>query len=82
MSNVTERPLFEIGNEIKKDWNKVYFGAEPYLSAMRCLSKTTDSYGADNGKSVVLYFLSNASTYRGETAKRIKAELKKMVGLK
>jgi hypothetical protein len=36
----------------------------------------------DTGKSIVLYFLSNAGTWRGETAKRVKAELKKMVGLK
>jgi len=36
----------------------------------------------DNGKSVVLYFLSNASQWRGDKAKEIKKELKQMVGLK
>jgi hypothetical protein len=36
----------------------------------------------DTAKSIVLYFLSNASSWRGEKAKSIKAELKKMVGLK
>lgn len=41
-----------------------------------------ESYGYDSGVSVVLYFLSNASTWRGETAKRIKSELKAMVANK
>jgi hypothetical protein len=33
----------------------------------------------DSGRSIVAYFLSNASTWRGETAKRIKLELNKML---
>ena len=70
------RPLYEIAKEIRKDWQKVYFGAVPYLDAMSTLNKVTDNYFQDSGKSIVLYFLANASTWRGETAKRIKAELK------
>jgi hypothetical protein len=31
---------------------------------------------------MVLYFLANATTWRGEDAKRIKAELKKLAGVK
>jgi hypothetical protein len=46
------------------------------------LDKITDAYYADSGKSVVLYFLSNASSYRGETAKRLKAELKALARVK
>ena len=74
----TARPLYEIAAEIRKDWTKVYFGAKPYLDAMATLTNITDNYGWDSGKSIVLYFLANASTWRGETAKRIKAELKAM----
>lgn len=70
------RPLYEIAKEIRKDWQKVYFGAVPYLDAMSTLNKVTDNYFQDSGKSIVLYFLANASTWRGDTAKRIKAELK------
>lgn len=70
------RSLSAIAAEIRKEWKKVYFGAVPYLNAMGTLDKITDNYLADSGESVVLYFLSNASTWRGETAKRIKAELK------
>lgn len=69
------RPLYEIASEIRKDWKKVNFAAVPYLSAMRGLDSVNDSYG----KSVVLYFLANAGSWRGETAKRIKAELKVMI---
>ena len=78
----TTRPIYEIATEIRNDWNKVYFGAVPYLDAMQSLDSINDNYMFDSAKSVVLYFLSNASTWRGETAKRIKLELKKMAGLK
>ena len=78
-TNITTRPLHEIAREIKKDWGtKVNFAAKPYLDAMASLDSVNDNYGWDSGKMIVLYFLSNASTWRGETAKRIKAELKAM----
>jgi hypothetical protein len=72
------RPLCEIAREIRKDWKNVNYAAAPYLDVMRSLNSIQDDYYADSGVSVVLYFLSNASSWRGETAKRIKAELKKM----
>jgi len=43
---------------------------------MRQLESVNDDYGYDSGKSVVLYFLSNAATFKGEAAKLLKAELK------
>lgn len=73
------RNLSEIAQEIRKDWEKPYFGAIPYLEAMSCLSSVSDRYGYDSGESIVLYFLSNASTWRGENAKRIKGELKGLI---
>ena len=78
MSNQT-RPLYEIAQEIRKDWTKVYFGAVPYLEAMESLNSVNDNYGWDSGKSIVLYFLSNANTWKGEVAKRVKAELKQLI---
>ena len=79
MANKTTRSLSEIAAEIRKDWgSKVNFGAKPYLDAMASLNSINDNYGWDSGKSIVLYFLGNAATWRGETAKRIKAELKAM----
>ena len=79
----TTRPLYDIAADIRKDWGaKVNFAAKPYLDAMASLNSIEDNYGWDSGKSIVLYFLSNASSWRGETAKAIKKELKAMVGLK
>ena len=86
MANTTPaRPLYEIAREIRSNWKRsvsgteLYFGAVPYLSAMSSLDKITDAYGCDSGKSIVAYFLANASTWRGETAKRVKLELNKML---
>ena len=73
------RPLNHIAHEIQQTWAKPYFGAVPYLHAMFQLDKITDNYYADTAKSVVLYFLSNAATWKGDDARRIKAELKAMV---
>jgi hypothetical protein len=73
------RPIHEIAREIRKDWKAVNYAAKPYLSAMAALSDINDAYGYDTGKSVVLYFLSNASTWKGETARKVKAELKALV---
>lgn len=73
------RSLHNIAGEIIKDWPNPYFGAVPYIAAMRHIESVTDSYGHDDGKGIVIYFLSNAKTWRGETAKRIKAELKGML---
>lgn len=72
------RPLHEIASEIRKDWKNVNFAAKPYLEAMSELDKITDDYGADSAKSIVAYFLGNAGSWKGEVAKRIKTELKKM----
>ena len=80
--NATPRPLYQIASEIRKDWGKVNPAAKPYLEAMASLTNVTDSYGLDTGKGIVTYFLCNAGTWKGETAKRVKTELKKMVGLK
>ena len=35
-----------------------------------------DKYFFDDGKDIVLYFLANAQTWRGEVARSIKKELK------
>jgi hypothetical protein len=76
------RAIHEVAAEIRKDWGKkdgapnVWVGAVPYLDAMFSLNRITDMYGLDTGKSVVIYFLANAAQWRGETARRIKKELK------
>ena len=76
------RTLSAIAREIYKTWPKVNYAAVPYLEAMSQLESINDKFYEDSAKSVVLYFLANANTWRGEDAKRIKAELKKMAGVK
>ena len=76
---MTIRPLSTIAQDITAHWPKPYFGAVPYLRAMHSLSRLSDSYGLDSGASVVRYFLSNATSWRGEDAKRIKSELRAML---
>ena len=73
------RKIYEIASEIRRDWKKPYFGAVPYLQAMQQLNEVTDNYYFASGESIVRYFLANASTWKGETARRIKAELKTML---
>ena len=75
----TTRPLYVIAAEIKRDWPKPYFGAVPYLDAMRSLTAITDRYYYDDGVGVVSYFIANAGTWKGDTARRVKAELKAML---
>lgn len=73
------RPLHVIAKDIQKNWSRISFGAVPYVRAMHSLNTIYDEYGADSAESIVLYFLSNAGTWRGEDARRIKAELKAML---
>jgi hypothetical protein len=77
--NQANRNLSTIAHEIQRDWQRPYFGAVPYLGAMRELESMSDKYGYDSARSVVVYFLSNATTWKGETARRIKKELKDML---
>lgn len=65
-----------IAKLIKDDWKNIYFGAEPYLNAMLEINNIKENYFEDSAKSIVLYFLSNARTWKGENAKKIKAHLK------
>ena len=73
------RTLSTIAYEISKDWKKPYFGAVPYIQAMSTLGDIKQPYGYDSGESIVRYFLSNATSWRGDTARRIKSELKDML---
>lgn len=84
MNDTKVRTLRDVALEVRADWKHVYFGAVPYLDALMQLGNTpatkegvtNGTYYADDATSVVLYFLANANTWRGETARRIKAELK------
>ena len=80
---IAMRSLSDIAQEIETVWGQkgsgVNYAARPYLDAMKTLTSVDDRYYQDSGKSIVQYFLTNASSFRGERAREIKAELKAMV---
>jgi len=85
--DIKDLSLNQIASLIRKTWvNKkgpaVYFGAVPYLQALGQLGNASENYGADSGQSIATYFLSNATTYRGEQAKIVKTELKRRFAIK
>ena len=70
------RLICDIATEIVNDWKKVNFAAKPYLDAMLSLKTIEDKYYFDDARSIITYFLCTASSWRGEKAKAIQAELK------
>lgn len=81
MEDLSLLTISELARLCLHDWKPaVGYGAAPYLDALRTMhSMGPQNFGADDGKSIVLYFLSNANTWRGPTARAIKAELKKRI---
>ena len=73
------RPLSTIARDIRRAWPRVNFAAAPYLDAMAALNSINDKYMYDDGRGIVRYFLANASTFRGDNAKALKAELKALL---
>jgi len=79
------RPLNKIAAEILTEWRPLmsnpktrkahHVFAKPYVEAMLDLREISDYYGIEQGEGIVLYFLNNVSTWRGDVARRIKAEL-------
>jgi len=72
-----ELTLAEIAQVITNEWQPVWFGAVPYLRAMFELQDMSSMYMNDRADTVVLYFLSNAKTWKGDTARAVKAELRR-----
>jgi hypothetical protein len=71
--------IYELAKIIKDDWGKVYISARPYLSVMERIVNIEDYYGAENGVSVIRYFLVNAGMWRGEKARKMKKYLNNLL---
>lgn len=78
---LSEMKLYELAREIRRDWKNVNYAARPYLDAMRDLIGISDAFGYDSGESIVRYFLANATGWRGQKAREIKAELNRRLKL-
>lgn len=75
------RSLSAIAGEIKDDYEgrqgkPVYFAAAPYVDAMSTMHNFESRYFEDGAEEIVIKLLGNLSTWRGETATRVRAELK------
>jgi hypothetical protein len=73
------RPINVIAQDIRKEWKNVHYAAKPYLEAMHILVDKYSTYGYDTAHGIILRFLGNASAFRGEKAKQLKAELKQHI---
>lgn len=80
------RPIHEIAHEIlddhRKSGKRLYFGAAPYVDVMRHLDSITDSFGEDSAREILIYARSNLANWRGETARRVKAEIDALILIK
>lgn len=82
-TKTTLRPLYEIAREALHCASlsgQTRHQASPYLNPMLTLTSIQDDFYDDSGESVVLYALSNLQHWRGEDAKRLKAEMKAHLG--
>lgn len=70
------RKIYEIAKDIEAAWPNVNYAARPYLDALKKLSSPFDIFIAEDAHSIALYFLANASGFRGPQARALKAELK------
>lgn len=75
----TPRPISAIASDILDAWPRPNYAAVPYLSAMRALGGIDDRYIHDSAREIVLRFLCNASAFRGDRARALKAELRGML---
>lgn len=73
------RPLYLIAADIKLNWKKMDLAAKAYVEAMQELTSMDDIYLYESADGIVRGFLANAGTWRGEDARRIKAELNSML---
>lgn len=75
---LSDRTISQLSTVIRKDWaEKTYYSAKPYVEAMLSIGRDDQIYGCESAKDVVLGFLANAGSWRGEHARQVKAELKR-----
>jgi len=65
-----------ISRDLQSQGKEVPYNLVPYLDALRQMDSADDVYGVESGKSIIAYALSNMTSYKGPTARAVKAELK------
>ena len=75
------KPLNQLAAEILVDWKQststgsYRIFAKPYVEAMLTMHNCEDYYGMEYGDMIVARALNALHQWRGETARRVKAEL-------
>jgi hypothetical protein len=75
LSGLRSMTIAGLAQVVYRDWQRVNFAAKPYLQAMQSMRSINDQFGFDSGRSIVLYFLGNARSWKGPVAKAVKKEL-------
>ncbi|MEO5348895.1 MAG: hypothetical protein H7836_04540 [Magnetococcus sp. YQC-3] len=73
--DLQNKSINQLGAIVAKEWVKPYFGAVPYIKALQQIND--GKYLFEDEKTIVIYFLSNARTWKGDIAKEVKQELKR-----
>lgn len=73
------RLIKEIAQDIRKEWKNPSEFALPYLNAMDKLNTIEDRYYLDEAYEIVLRFLCNAGSFKGEAARKLKKELRDLI---
>lgn len=68
-----------MAKKVQTRWRDLVPAAAPYLEAMLTLDKVDDKYGLDEGRDIILRALTNLTSYRGEKARTLKAELRELL---
>jgi len=75
--NLETYEVWELAALVRVDWENVNFAARPYVDAMFQIHHIDDYYGQDRGRAICAYFLANATTWRGDVARLVKAEIRR-----
>ena len=81
-NTIQQFTLSELANIALADWPRkpnFCFAARPYLEALFDINQKTvsGSYGYDSIQGIVLYFITNTGSWKGEVARLVKGELKR-----
>jgi hypothetical protein len=74
--DLKSKDIAQLAKLILKDWPVPNYAAAPYLNAMTELKTVNDKHWHDSAENIILRFLSNSSSWRGDMARAIKAELR------
>lgn len=76
---MAKRPIYQIAKDIKDAWKNPSPYAMEYLIPMLSINNIDDHYFFDDAERIIICFLEEAKTFRGEKARELKQELKDLL---